>query len=535
MKKALISIVFLAVANIVFAGGSMWASSERVVYDGESEIFFSYTGPEGVSARVYEDGTFLGSLSAGEIKRRISNDGSHTIEVRSGVYDAATKKTVESPQSSNIRINARKNRSTVKITISGTNGQNRITDLSLTGSVAIQTQPKPQQNKAAGQNPPVEQARSQNQQSDTNNAPKTEPPPAASTPVERTITSRPRTMPEPTIQTVDSSLIEAARQAQQRRAAGDVWDTKEGEGGLVITYYRDTEKVIQIPEKINGRPVVAIGEGAFDREGLTSVTIPPTVISIGEEAFANNELHSIVIPPGVKYIGDSAFHGNELVYGITIGANVELGRNAIGEEGTEYDFVDFYTRNGKKAGTYTLTETDSGWKWNYRAIADYDQAIRLDSNDAHAYNRRGIAYANKKDYDRAIADYSQAIQLDPEFVAAYSNRGNAYKNKGDYDRAFADYDQAIRLDPEYAAAYIGRGLGYANKKDYDRAIADYSQAIRLDPEDPEYAVVYNNRSYAYAMKGDYARSRADAEQVLRLDPGNTWARDQLAWLRKQGY
>ncbi|MDR2095906.1 MAG: leucine-rich repeat domain-containing protein [Treponema sp.] len=220
---------------------------------------------------------------------------------------------------------------------------------------------------SVSQNQTTEQTGSQNQQNDTSNVLKTEQPPAASAPTGRIITSDPRDMPGPTIRTVDTSLIEAARQAQQRRAAGDVWDTEEGEGGLVITYYRDTEKVIQIPEKINGRSVVAIGDDAFEGKGLASVTIPPSVIYIGKSAFENNELHSIVIPPGVKYIGENAFYHNELVYGITIGANVELGRNAIGEEGTEYDFVDFYTRNGKKTGTYTLTETSSGWKWNYQA------------------------------------------------------------------------------------------------------------------------------------------------------------------------
>jgi hypothetical protein len=359
--------MFLAAANIVFAGGSSWASSNRTVYDGESEILFSYSGPEGVLARVYQNGELLGSLNTGETKRRIVSDGSHTIEVHSGVYDAATKKTVEDPQSSNIRINARKNRSTIKIAISRINGQNRVTDLALTGTVAIQTQPKPQQNQASGQNPPAEQARTQNQQSGTSNAQKTEQPSTASAPATQTITAEPREMPGPTIQTVHPSLIEAALQAQQRRAAGDVWDTKEGEGGLVITGYLDTEKVIQIPERINGRPVVAIGERAFEDERLTSVTIPQGVISIGQYAFDGNNLHSIAIPPSVKYIGPFAFYYNEFVDGITIGANVELGRNAIGEAGTEYDFVDFYNRNGKKAGTYTLTETGSGWEWNYRA------------------------------------------------------------------------------------------------------------------------------------------------------------------------
>ena len=57
-------------------------------------------------------------------------------------------------------------------------------------------------------------------------------------------------------------------------------------------------------------------------------------------------------------------------------------------------------------------------------------------------------YGDKGDYDRAIADYDEAIRLDPRYAVAYYNRGVAYCDKGDYDRAIADYNEAIRLDPK---------------------------------------------------------------------------------------
>src|SRR6185437_12876714 len=110
-----------------------------------------------------------------------------------------------------------------------------------------------------------------------------------------------------------------------------------------------------------------------------------------------------------------------------------------------------------------------------RAIADYDQAITLDSKYVFAYSNRGKAYQiGKKDYDRAIADYGRAIKLDPKNATAYYNRGSAYQiGKKIYDRAIADYDRAITLDPKNAIAYVGRGNAYQDgKKDYDRAIAD---------------------------------------------------------------
>jgi tetratricopeptide (TPR) repeat protein len=155
---------------------------------------------------------------------------------------------------------------------------------------------------------------------------------------------------------------------------------------------------------------------------------------------------------------------------------------------------------------------------NDRAIADYTQAIRLDPNDADAYNNRGVAYINKGDNDRAIADCTQAIRLNPNDAAAYNNRGYAYYDKDDYNRAIADYNQAIRLDPNYTVAYYNRGNAYNfGKDDNDRAIADYTQAIRLDPNNAD---AYNNRGVAYEFKGDYDRAIADYTQAIRLDPND---------------
>jgi len=148
-----------------------------------------------------------------------------------------------------------------------------------------------------------------------------------------------------------------------------------------------------------------------------------------------------------------------------------------------------------------------------QAIENYTQAIRLDQNNALAYRRRGKVYELKGDNDRALADYNQAIRLNPNNAVAYTGRGLVYENKGDYDRAIADYNEAIRLNPNEAISYSERGNAYLHKGDYDRAIADQNQAIRLNPND---AVAYHNRAAAYGSKKDYDRAIADVNQAIRL-------------------
>jgi uncharacterized caspase-like protein len=56
------------------------------------------------------------------------------------------------------------------------------------------------------------------------------------------------------------------------------------------------------------------------------------------------------------------------------------------------------------------------------------------TTDAKTYYDRGLVYYHKKDYNRAIAEFTQAIRLDPNYADAYTSRGVAYADKGEYDR-----------------------------------------------------------------------------------------------------
>src|SRR6516225_5399647 len=136
-------------------------------------------------------------------------------------------------------------------------------------------------------------------------------------------------------------------------------------------------------------------------------------------------------------------------------------------------------------------------------------------NLAGAYTNRGIAYDDRGDGDRAIADYDQAIRLNPNFADAYNNRGIAYRAKGQPDRAIADYDQAIRLNPNFAMAFYNRGIAYYFQKDFDRAIADYDQAIQFNANNVQ---AYKNRGLAKRAKGDSAGSDADIAMAKQLNP-----------------
>jgi predicted Zn-dependent protease len=94
------------------------------------------------------------------------------------------------------------------------------------------------------------------------------------------------------------------------------------------------------------------------------------------------------------------------------------------------------------------------------AINYWNRAISSKQDTASAYNNRGLAYHELKQYQRAINDYNQAIKLDPEYAAAYNNRGNSYYELSEYQLALRDFNQSLNLEPKYAKAYLNRGLAY---------------------------------------------------------------------------
>ena len=131
--------------------------------------------------------------------------------------------------------------------------------------------------------------------------------------------------------------------------AGTVFQGIDSRNGTItITGYEGRVKTVEIPEKVNGLTVDAIGDNVGSNKQLTSVTIPNSVTAIGEGAFKNNQLTSVTIPDSVTFIGKGAFKNNELSI-VTIGANVSIAPSAFtGDFGTVYD------KSGKKAGIYAL-------------------------------------------------------------------------------------------------------------------------------------------------------------------------------------
>ena len=154
-----------------------------------------------------------------------------------------------------------------------------------------------------------------------------------------------------------------------------------------------------------------------------------------------------------------------------------------------------------------------------KAIADYNEAIRLDPKDASTLYSRGYAWDAKKEYDKAIADYNEAIRLDPKSVSAFYNRGHSWENKKEYDKAIADYNEAIRLDPKLSEAIASLAWLFATcpdskHRDGKKAVESATRACELT----EWKDANNLEilALAYAVVGEFDKAVEWQEKASRL-------------------
>ena len=185
-----------------------------------------------------------------------------------------------------------------------------------------------------------------------------------------------------------------------------------------------------------------------------------------------------------------------------------------------------------------------------RALADYNEAVRLGPGYSRAYASRGKLLETKGDWDKAEADYDRAIQLDPSFTYAFAcvpgcspaedrttrpwptprrpadraprcrrlkDRGGILVRTGQYQQAIEELNKAIELNPKLATAYLNRGAAYNSLGQYERAIKDLDKALELDPKN---APAHTNIGLAYYMVGQYDRAVEDLSEAVRLAPKN---------------
>lgn len=162
------------------------------------------------------------------------------------------------------------------------------------------------------------------------------------------------------------------------------------------------------------------------------------------------------------------------------------------------------------------------------AIAQYEQALRINPNNADAHNNLGAALKDMGRLPDAIGEYEQALRIKPEFAEAHNNLAVALMKQGSLPEAIRECEQALRLKPDLAVAHHNLANALFQEGKVSEAIGEYEQVLRINPD---YAEAHNNLGVALQRQGRVPEAITEYEQALRLRPDYVQAQDNLARAR----
>jgi tetratricopeptide (TPR) repeat protein len=115
------------------------------------------------------------------------------------------------------------------------------------------------------------------------------------------------------------------------------------------------------------------------------------------------------------------------------------------------------------------------------AMNNYEQALRLNPNQAKAQVRRGQLFIRSRNANEAQAALQQAVQVDPSYAPAYREMGDLYLLTQKYDEAADMYRKNIQLAGTSGIMQYKLATALYSGQKFDEAHQQIQQALSADP------------------------------------------------------
>jgi Tfp pilus assembly protein PilF len=159
------------------------------------------------------------------------------------------------------------------------------------------------------------------------------------------------------------------------------------------------------------------------------------------------------------------------------------------------------------------------------ATGEFREAIRIKPDYAEAHNNLGTTLLNQGKTDNAASQFQEATRLKPDYALAHYNLGVALFNQGQTGEAASQFQEAVRLKPDYVEAHINLGTTLLNQGQTNGAISQFQEAVRLKPDDAE---AHYNLGVAMLNQGQTDRAISQFQEAIRLEPDAAYAQSNLA-------
>jgi len=126
------------------------------------------------------------------------------------------------------------------------------------------------------------------------------------------------------------------------------------------------------------------------------------------------------------------------------------------------------------------------------AIEEYHNALIVKPS-SYAYANLGTLYYERRDYDQAIGYYQEAIRLEPDNARMYFNMGQAFLAAGKSDKARISFEKSITFDQRvHPLAYYNLALLYIKLGEESKARKAMETYLKLCPNDQEAKALFSH-------------------------------------------
>jgi tetratricopeptide (TPR) repeat protein len=155
-----------------------------------------------------------------------------------------------------------------------------------------------------------------------------------------------------------------------------------------------------------------------------------------------------------------------------------------------------------------------------KAMAEYDEAIRLNAKNSWAYLGRGATNSLVNELDSAMNDFSTVLEIADSRekcrALALAGRASIRSLRGDNDGALAELSRAIEIKQDLVDLWDYRALAWARRGEFQKALSDSNEALRQQPLYPQ---CYRARALVMYLMGDFHKCLNFYERALKINLG----------------
>jgi tetratricopeptide (TPR) repeat protein len=154
-------------------------------------------------------------------------------------------------------------------------------------------------------------------------------------------------------------------------------------------------------------------------------------------------------------------------------------------------------------------------------------AVRLDPENAAAWNNLGALLLRSGNAQQAVVEFRHAVSLDPDSASSHCNLGAALMKTGALDEAASEAKKALAIDARYASAHYQLGQVMLELGNPDAAIAAWRRALEITPDYPEAS---DSLATALRNRGELAAALNQWRKAIELRPDDVSLLRDLAWV-----